>query len=455
MEKKLRQYQHKAIDFALANKSVFDMIDLGLGKTAIASKVIEKVGLPAVVFAPLRVCYNTWVDELKTWTPNLSYTVLHGPDKDKKIRQKRDVYLLNYEGIKWFYETMCKAKLRVKKMMVVYDESSLVKDSSTKRFKMLKKLDPIFSEYRMNLTATPSPNGLHDLWAQVYLLDNGARLGTSYPQFRDKYFRYLGPPTFKTLPLPDSEERIYNQINDIVFRLDAKDYLDMPEIVYNEIKVDLPSKVRGMYRTLERDLAFKIRDVEIEVNNQAGLSSKVRQFMQGAVYTGHPSDNPRTYEMVHTLKLDVLKEVVESLNGAPILCPIQFRFELDMIRKYFGQDIPYIAGGVSQAESQKLIRMWNDGLLPLLPCHPKSIARGLNLQRGGHNIVWVGLPWSLDDFEQLNGRLHRQGQLYQVVVNSIQIKDSLDETIMSVLKRKDRTQRMLLDRVRERLGVYY
>lgn len=439
---KLHDYQNKAITFAIRNPASFMMIDIGLGKTAIALHTIKKMGIPALVLAPLRVCLTTWPEEIKKWNLDLSYTVLHGKNKDLNLRMPKDIYFLNYDGLKWFFNSCVKGKFKMRKMFMVWDESSFVKSPSTQRFKMFKKMLPMFSRYRMCLSATPSPNGLHELWSQFYLLDQGERLEKSFYSYRNAYFHYTGPPVYKTTIYAGSEERIHKKIEDITYRLDAKDYLDMPPITYNALRVNLPPVLRGQYDDLERDFVLEFNEIDVaSAQSAAGLSMKLRQFIQGGMYLDNTNGE---YKKIHDLKLKALKEVLDSAGGQPILCPIQFRFELDMIQKFFKVSLPVIAGGTGARQSIKYIDMWNKGSIPLLLCHPASIGHGMNLQAGGHIVLWYSLTWSLEQYQQLNGRLYRQGQQKGVVINHLVIEDTIDVLLLKVLSRKEKTQSDLL-----------
>lgn len=435
----LHDYQRRAIDFAINNPASFQMLDVGLGKTAIALRTIRAVGNQALVFAPLRVATIVWPAEIQKWTPELTFTVLHGPNKDKRFHYERDIYLISYSSLKWYYEKIIGTTKALRYFMLILDESSMVKNPSTKRFKMLKNIASVVSPHKMLLSATPSPNGLQDLWPQMYILDQGARLENNFSKFRDKYFDYTGPPVYKTTIKPWHDKLIYSQIEDVVFRLDANDYLKLPELIYNRLELEMPPKMRKLYDGLERDFLVKLNDVEITAFNAAAKSMKLRQFLQGATYTMIPE-----YKEIHLIKVQALAELLEVYSGHPILCAIQFKFEHAMINKALGKT-PIIAGGVSAKESASLVRRWNRGDLPLLLCHPASISHGMNLQAGGNIIVWYGLTWSLEQYHQLNGRLHRQGQKNAVVINHLIFPDTIEEAILKVLESKNATQQKLFD----------
>lgn len=447
---KPHNYQLRAIKFAEENQISAMFLDAGLGKTMIALNFIKSMKIPALVLSPLRPTYATWPAEIKKWTPSLTWTILHGSKKDTKIRLRRNIYLMNYEGLKWFYNSIKNGRMINKKFMLIIDESSFIKAPDTQRFKLLRKLTPIWTPYRMLLTATPRPNGYHELWSQYFMLDSGRRLKSSFYTYRNRYFFYTGPPIYKTTIRPGSEEQIHNKIKDITFRLDAKDYLELPPITYNTIRLVLPKPLKTKYDVLEKDFYLEFnKDTKIELFNAASLSMKLRQFVQGGVYT----DRKGAYEKIHTIKVAALKELIESSAGQPILAAIQFKFELDMIRKQLG-DIPVIAGGTKAQTAAAYLQDWDKGNIPLLLCHPLSLAHGVNMQTGGRIILWYGIPWSLEQYYQLNRRLHRQGQKQAVVVHHLIFERTIDDIIMGVLRNKDKTQQSFLDALRKEALKY-
>lgn len=447
-ELKLHEYQERAIDEFVRVKTLFSAIDMGLGKTVIKLKAIERLSRPAIVFAPINPMYNTWPNEIKKWGITASYDILHGPNKTQIFNDtKADILLLNYDGLKWFLSQVSNANGRRKfgKRMLILDESSMIKSPKTQRFKSLKKLFPLWDNYRACLSATPSPNGYHDLWTQYYMLDKGKSLLPTYYKYRGAFFNYMGPPVFKTTLRPECKSQIEELIRPITFRLAADDYLKMPELIQNEIPVGLTQKLRKKYDSLERDFLLEFDQHSATAFHAGALSNKLRQFMQGAVYV---DDSPGTFYPLHTLKIDALKTIIEASAGQSILCPIQFKFELKMIKEVLKYDVPCVAGKTSAKEARYLITEWNKGNIPLLLCHPASLSHGVNLQSGGHIIVWFGLPWSVEQYKQLTGRLYRQGQKNAVIVHHLLIEDSIDQRVFQVLKRKDATQQGLLNALR-------
>jgi SNF2 family DNA or RNA helicase len=444
----LHDYQKRAVEFALEKKASYMAVDLGLGKTAIALKVIEQLrkrwGNATFVFAPLRVIYSTWPDEIKKWTPGLTYQILHGPHKKEKLNYKADIYLINYDGIKWLYDALTEPGRTWRRTHVIFDESSFLKSHSTKRFKILKKLSLLFTPYRMCLSATPAPNGYHELWSQYYLMDEGASLGKVFTHFRDRFFWYSGPPLYKTVIRQNAGREILQCIRNTTFRLESKDYLTLPECIYNEIPVELPSEVYKKYKRLEKDFYLEIAEQDVSAFSAAALSMKLRQFIQGGIYIDGGG-----YEKIHSCKIDVLKELFDSAAGNPILVPIQFKFEYELICKAFRTSLPVIAGRTSARQSMHYIEEWNQGNIPLLLCHPASIGHGLNLQAAGHVICWFGLTWSLEQYKQLIGRIYRQGQKNAVTVHHIIAKGTIDQRVLTVLRQKDATQQDLLDALKK------
>jgi SNF2 family DNA or RNA helicase len=442
------EYQKRGRKFILEHQRAFLMVDMGLGKTRIVLDTIASLNMPVLVMAPLQPIHTTWQDEIAKWQPDLTYTILHGDSKKARLKLKKRIYLINYHGLKWLYNCMMRGWIKPRKYIVVFDESTFIKSSTTARFKLLLHMRPQFSNWRVCLSGTPSPNGLQDLWGQYFFLDNGERLGSSYPSFRDNYFLYTGYPTYTTTPLVGSESKIMTKISDITFRLDAKDYIDMPEIVYNNIYVEHSDEWMRQYSDLEDEFYMEFSDQStVTAFSAAALSSKLRQFVQGGVYLDNSN---RAFRTIHTKKAEVLKEVIESLNGKPVLVPIQFRFELEMLRRVFKQDLPCIHGGTKADDATAYIRKWNSRRLPVLLCHPASLGHGVNLQAGGSTIIWYGLTWNLEHYQQTIGRLYRQGQEDRVIVHHLITRDTIEKRVAMILKRKDATQGQLLEGMRRR-----
>jgi SNF2 family DNA or RNA helicase len=429
-------------------------IDMGLGKTRIVLEYIlachkrqsNHTGAVLVV-APLRVAVSTWPLEILKWTPSLSYTVLHGKDKDENFKLDRDIYIINYDGLKW----LSKKNLggRFFHGLLILDESTMVKSHSTSRFKLLKAMRAYFTK-AFCLSATPAPNGYQDLWSQYFLLDRGMTLGQSWTKFFNRY--WYQTLYYQTIVL--SQERLKEipmACARSTFRLKAADYLTMPKLIVNDIYIDLPSDLYKKYKELERDFVYQLSQEEnITAVNAAVLSMKLRQFCQGGLY----QDDQSTY-LLHDLKEEALLQITRELQGEPNLVAIQFKFETQLIEDNlsteFGQDtnIPRIVGGISADRSAKIINDWNNRKLPMLICHPASVSHGVNLQAGGHYITWLALPWSLEQYNQFIGRLYRQGQKHPVIVNRVLIRDTIESRIAEVLAAKNSTQESLLEVLRD------
>jgi superfamily II DNA/RNA helicase len=301
----------------------------------------------------------------------------------------------------------------------------------------------------MLLSATPVSEGLLDLWAQMNVLDGGKRLGDSYWGYKRKYFVETGPPRYITTALPHSEKQIRNKIADVCFRLESSDYVTMPDIQANVIPATLPPTKMVEYRKFEKDFVHTFDDGEIALaRSQNTLVNKLRQFVNGAVYLPD-----HTYRVIHWEKVHALKDTINSLSGRRALVAVNYHFEVDMIRKKINTAMPVIHGKVPQKEKQRLIRMWNNKQIPVLLCHPKSIGHGMNLQRGGDVIIWYSLPWAFDPYDQLIGRLARQGQKSKsVVVHHLLVKNTIDYVVMKVLQRKGGDQANFLSAIKSMMG---
>lgn len=470
----MRDYQKAALKWMLETPKSYLALDMGLGKTLITLEWIKALtkehGVKGVlVLAPLRTIHSTWPEEIKKWTPELTYTVLHGADKLTNLQKDVDIYLMNYEGLPWLLDNLKRLFRKsgaVPFRGLVIDEGSMVKSGSTKRFKILKTLCEVFPIWRTILSGTPAPNSLLDLWSQYYILDGGARLGQFVTHFKSRFFFQVDRMGFVWALRPGANTLIYKEIEDITYRLDSEDYLDLPDRIDNVLEIELPKKSMTLYKKLEKEFFLELENAEdLEVFNAASLSMKLRQVVQGGVYTGTKVGNNlylnpegkevkvNPHERLHKAKLNVLKALVEEANGQGILCAIQFKFELEMIRELY-PDVAVIAGGCSAIESAKHIKAWNAGELPLLVCHPSSISHGVNLQSGSHILLWYSLTWSLEQYLQLNKRLHRFGQKNVVVVHHLVAKGTVDERVMAALKAKFKGQKALLDYLKGNVEVY-
>jgi SNF2 family DNA or RNA helicase len=394
-----------------------------------------------LVIAPLRVANTTWLDEVMKWDhlKGLTISKVLGSQKDRTLAlyKKADIYTINRENVPWlvdFYKNDWPFD------MVVVDELSSFKSPSAKRFRALKKVRHKIKRI-VGLTGTPAPNGLLDIWSQIYLLDGGERLGRTYSGYRSRYFhpqKYIngGIPADYAIN-EGAEEKIYEKISDICISMKALEYLKMPEIIYNKAEVELSEKEMQLYRQLERNLLLPFEDSDVDAANAAVLSNKLLQMAGGAVY-----DEYGDTHLIHARKLEALEDLIEAANGKPVLVYYAFKHERDRIRKRFS------AGEINTSED---IAKWNRGEMQLALCHPASAGHGLNLQEGGSTIIWFGLSWSLELYQQANARLWRQGQKQTVVIHHILTKGTIDHRVMTALDNKDTGQNALIEAVRARL----
>lgn len=447
-----RPYQVRGCDFILEKKCVYIANDMGLGKTRTVLLALEKLVLPTLIVAPLKVIYNTWPEEIEKWGLKglLSYEILHGPGRLTKVNSNALVHLINYEGLLWLYEELhrrFKAKRPLRYRVLVLDESTFVKNSDSKRFNCLKAMIDLF-DYRINLSGTPCPQSLMELWAQYYILDKGEALGDNFNDFRDTHFTRDPFRKYHWSARPGAENAIYRAIAPNTFRLSDKDYIELPERIISKYPLELPPKERSLYKSFKKDFVLLLESATVKSLNTASLSSKLRQFVQGAIYENTDFGERKTH-FIHDHKTSALKELLESLPGRNALCLIQFKFEADALLKAF-PGTPCITGSTSSTLGNKYIDQWKAGELPLLIAHPRSIGRGLNLQSGGDVVIWYALPWSLDDYLQTNKRLHRPGQKCSVLIQHIIFKNTIDEHVLAALNTNEMTQERLLEFLRQK-----
>ena len=394
-----------------------------------------------LVIAPLRVARSTWPDEIAKWDHlnDLIYSVAVGTEKERleALRKNVEIVIINRENVDWLVN---KSGYRFNFDMIVIDELSSFKSYSAKRFKALLKVRP-YVERIVGLTGTPSSNGLMDLWAEYRLLDFGERLGRYITRYRLKYFtpdKRSATVIFSYKLLPGAEDEIYNAISDITISMKAKDYLKMPDLIINEVTVDLDPSERRTYETLRKEMVVQISEQEeIDAVNAASLSGKLLQMANGAVY-----DEDKRVLRIHDKKLDALEDLIEAANGKPVLIAYWYKHDLERIKERFN---------VREILNDQDIRDWNDGKIDVAVIHPASAGHGLNLQQGGSTMIWFGLTWSLELYEQANARLYRQGQNETVVIHHIITKGTIDEDVMLALKRKEKMQSALIDAVKARL----
>ena len=453
MQPVLRDYQEKAVDFLCKNGSAALFADMGMGKCLMTLSAMCRLMLDSfkvykvLVVAPLRVALISWPEEMKKWDFDQKITsiVVHGSHKKRLLHHDAhgaDVTFINYDGLRWLSDN---AVGMPKYDMLVLDESTFIKSHQTKRFKILRSLRKHISRCVI-LTGTPMPNSMLDLWAQMYMIDEGERLGSSFYKYRNKYFMKADYFGYKWALKKGSKEEITALISDVCMVLKAEDHLDMPELRRNELKIKLSAKRMMEYQELEKDFFLMLENGEaVEAFSSAALSMKLRQYVAGFVY-----DDMRNPIRVHDERLKVLKELIESLNGKPLLVAVQFQEEIQMVRDYFKDpDLPAIYSKTSTKQSVEYISAWNKRELPILMAHPASIGHGLNLQSGGCNMLWYSLTWSLEHFEQTNARLWRQGQEDTVFMHYIVAHDTIDEAIADTIGGKEKSQQELLRRLKQ------
>ena len=451
-------YQTYATNFILEHPIAAILLDMGLGKSVITLTAINDLLFDSfeihkiLVVAPLRVARDTWPAELEKWEhlQGLVYSVAVGTEVQRKaaLLQKADIYIINRENIEWLVE---KSGLPFDYDMLVVDELSSFKSYQAKRFRSLMKVRPSVKRIT-GLTGTPSSNGLMDLWAEFRLLDMGKRLGRFITHFRNDYFvpdKRNQQIVFSYKPKPGAEDAIYRLVSDITISMKSTDYLKMPECVINEVPVRLSEKEMECYKTLKDDLILSLDGQDIDAANAVGLSNKLTQMANGAVY-GDQCDAGLNYISIHERKLDALEDLIEAANGKPVLVAYWFKHDLYRIEeRLYKRHIPF-----SKLDTADSIKRWNNGELPVALVHPASAGHGLNLQSGGSTLIWFGLTWSLELYQQTNARLWRQGQEADtVVIHHLIAKDTIDEKIMSALKKKDKTQSALIDAVKADLKI--
>ena len=440
-------YQNYAKDFILAHKVSALFLDCGLGKTITTLTAINELMYDSfeiskvLIIAPLRVAQSTWKDEIEKWDHLnlLRYSIVVGDEKErlKALKQNSDIYIINRENVDWL---VTKSGIDFNFDMLVIDELSSFKSHTSKRFKSLLKIRPYF-ERVVGLTGTPSSNGLMDLWAEFRVLDLGERLGRYITHYRNKYFlpdKRNGAVIFSYKPQPNAEERIYRRLADITISMKSTEYLKMPELILNDLEINLGEEDQIKYKKFKKEMVMTIQEKEIDAINAASLSNKLIQLANGSIY-----DEDKKFYEVHNKKLDKLEEIIESANGKPVLVAYWFKADKERIEKRFK---------VREIKTADDIKQWNKGMIDLALIHPASAGHGLNLQSGGSTLVWFSLTWSLELYQQTNARLYRQGQKDTVVIHHLITKNTIDEDIMKSIKRKDKTQEALMKAVKARIG---
>ena len=454
MRYKPHDYQAYAIDYIETHPIAAVLLDMGLGKTSITLTAIFDLLFDSfevhrvLVIAPLRVARDTWTAEVDKWDhlQSLICYVAVGTETERKaaLMRQADIYIINRENVQWLVE---ESGIPFTFDMIVIDELSSFKNHNTKRFKSLLKVRPKVSRI-VGLTGTPASNGLMDLWAEFRILDMGQRLGRFITKYRTDYFmpdKRNGQIIYSYKPLPYAEDAIYRQISDITISMKSTDHLQMPELVSSEYVVRLSDSEQEDYEDLKRELVLTIPGGEITAANAASLSGKLSQLANGAIY-----DDAGDVHNIHDRKLDALEDIIEAANGNPVLVAYWFKHDYDRISERLKKcHIPF-----SKLDTSDSIRRWNNGEIPVALIHPASAGHGLNLQSGGSTLVWFGLTWSLELYQQTVARLWRQGQTSKtVVVQHIITKGTIDERITKALRSKERTQSALIDAVKADLKI--
>ena len=436
-------YQKMAIQKVLDTPRVGLFLDMGLGKTVITLTAINELMYwnfeitKVLVIAPLRVAEDTWSRECQKWEhlKHIKIVKVLGKvtQREEALCDNGDVYIINRENIVWLVKEMSKKGNNWYFDMVVIDELSSFKSPKSQRFKALKKYMPL-SKRVVGLTGTPAPNGFMDLWSQLYLIDGGERLGRTITSYREKYFmpnQRNATTIFNYTIKKGAENAIKQQISDICVSMQAKDWLKLPTRMDLIEAVTFSECERKQYELFEKESYLQFLEQEITANTATALTNKLLQYCNGAVYTQDGSS-----VKTNSKKLERLEEIVDTANGQPILCFYNFRFDCDSIIKKF----PFAV----KLEGENDIKNWNDGNIPLLLVHPKSAGHGLNLQQGGNIIVWFGLNWSLELYQQANARLHRQGQQKAVIIHHLIVEGTIEERVFQSLQKKENVQEGLL-----------
>ena len=446
-----KPYMKEAVKFLLARGAAGLWLDPGLGKTAITLQAFTALlaagtARRMLVIAPMRVCRSVWPREAAKWRQfeHLRVEVLHGPKKDEALRRDADVYCINPEGLPWLLSNGRFKDLDCDVLCI--DEVTKFKHTNTARFKMLK---PVLHRFRRRwtLTGTPAPNGLMDIFGQIYCLDLGHSLGAFITHFRDTYFDATGFGGYTWELREGAEEQIYAKIRPMILRMSAEGLLDLPKLVFNDIKVELPADAMRAYRDMETRLITMLNDGTTVSAVSAGVAAgKCLQICNGGIYT-QDENFKKVTNHIHTAKVEVVEDILEEIQQTPALLLYSFDHDRQRLKAAFPA-APCVAD-LSDKKADELFEHWNAGDVPLMIAQPQSIGHGLNLQGGGQHIIWYGVPWDLEIWIQAIDRLHRQGSEFShIFVHSILAEGTIDEVVRATLNGKDRTQKALLNALR-------
>lgn len=450
----LHSYQRESVNHILTHTHCALFLEMGLGKTvstltAVNTLLYEELDINRVlVIAPKRVAESVWTDEIGKWDHlrHLKAVRVIGTEKQRReaLNRNADIYLLGRDNVEWLCHYY--GSKRMPFDMLVIDELSSFKNPKAKRFKALRAVQPYFKRV-VGLTGTPAPNGLIDIWSQVYLLDRGERLGKFITHYRNQYFhpgKRNGMTVFTWDLNPGADDLIHSRIKDICMSMSSEDYLQMPERTEVIVPIRFTPELQAKYDRFERDQVLQLAEAgEITAVNAAVLANKLLQFANGAIY----DEDQATHE-IHDLKIQALKDIIESSNGQPVLVAWTFQHDRDRLLRDLAEFKPRQLGSADD------IREWNEGKIPVLLMHPASGGHGLNLQAGGHIIVWFGQTWSLELEQQFNARLYRQGQKHAVVIHKLVAVNTMDWNVIQAQKIKDQDQSKLLAAVRKRIEKY-
>lgn len=452
MKYKPHQYQEYATARILDTPYIGLFLEMGLGKTVSTLTAIDQLlndyfdAERVLVIAPLRVADDTWAREISKWDHlghlRISKVLGSADQRRRALKADADIWVINRENVEWLVgEYGSKWPFDT----VVIDEVSSFKNHQSKRFKALRRVRP-FIKRLVGLTGTPAPNSLMDLWAPVYLLDQGERLGKTITGFRDRYFtpgQREGHIVYNWKQKKESEERIYEAIGDIAVSMKAEDWLELPERIDRTVTVQLTGKAAELYKKLEKELLLEYSDADVVAQTAAVLSNKLLQMASGAVY-----DEERGVKKIHDAKLDALEDIIEAANGKPVMVFYNFKHSLERIQKRFPQARILRKG----KDGNEDIRAWNNDEIDLLLLHPKSAGHGLNLQESScQSVVWFDQIWSLEEDQQANARVHRQGQTRRVVIMRLVAEGTMDEDAVEALERKATGQEELMQAVKARI----
>jgi hypothetical protein len=435
-------YQKRAIEFGVKQGAGGFFLDPGLGKTSVLYAIYKVLKAQnavtrLLVVAPLRPAYAVWPAEQQKWADfaGMKVAVLHGDHKLERLRGDADVCVINPEGLPWLARQHWGEDCRFD--MLVVDESTRFKHPRTQRFKTLVSLLNHFRR-RYILTGTPAPNGMLDLFGQIYLLDGGAALGRFITHYRLKYFQNPDGQGWVWRPLPGAVDRIIERISPLTVRMSAEEYLKLPELIINDVPVVLPPPAMKAYLQMEDTLMALVKDDVVLSANASVAFGKCRQLAGGGIYR----EADRACIVLHDAKLDAAEEIVEELAGKPVIIAYEFDHERIRLQERF-PDAPYIGGGVTPKRFKEIENLWNLGAIPVLLAQPQSVAHGLNLQRGGSDLIFYSLTPNLEDYDQIIRRIYRQGQEQKVRVHRLLATGTVDEVIAAMLKKKDTTQKAL------------